>query len=62
MSFVVKRAQVKTNVLTFKVNSEGGRVSYGSAICDYTAWLGSSVFNMYTLQSGHATAGLSDAF
>lgn len=41
MSFVVKKAQVKTNVFSFKVNSERGRVSYGSVICDYTAWLGS---------------------
>lgn len=39
--FVVKKARVKTNVLGFKVNSERGRASYGSVICDYTAWLGS---------------------
>lgn len=51
-SFVVKKAQVETNVFSFKVNSEGGRVSYGSVICDYAAWLGFSLWNMYALQSG----------
>lgn len=55
MSFVVKKARVKTNVFGFKVNSEGGRVSHGSVICDYAAWLRSSFYNMYTLQSGETS-------
>lgn len=52
MSFVVKKARVRTNVFGFKVNSEGGRVSYGSVICDYAAWLGSSFCNAFARQSG----------
>lgn len=48
MSFVVKKAQVETNVFSFKVNSEGGRVSYGSVICDHSG----PFSNMYTVRSG----------
>lgn len=44
VSFVVKKAQVETNVSSFKVKSESGRVSYGSVICDYIARLGFLVF------------------
>lgn len=58
MSFVVKKAQVITNVFSFKVNSERGRVLNGSVICDYAGWLRSSLYDMYTLQSGQAALWL----
>lgn len=57
MSSVVKKLRVKTNGFGFKVNSERGRVSYGSVICDYTAWLGSSACDMCCLRSGQTGVG-----